>query len=460
MLPNVGGLLGANTVITDPDFNNPIVRVSDVSLNPANRNISITMSTGGSGDENMWNSDSTLFTIGDTGSNAYPMTFDPVTMQAARMYLSNFPATGGLKLANSGSWSFADSNVLFTFDNQLIHRYDFTDRSNPPTNGSNPNCGQAGSGTLCTFYDFTSSPNCLSAGYKVTWLSEGGQSKFPPDQIFAAGFSNAGGQNTGFNIAAYKVGGGCSSLNTKTGVVTGDWGATGNVGISDQFTIHNVKISRDGNWLVVTQAANGCLTTCNTTGVYFWQIGTTNLVSCISRCTGHWTEGTNHFVNGNGTPFGERAIRAFAAADNVTLLIPADCPSCFPAGYTPPNDAHIGWSNADQNDTTPFGQIGQSTTYDGLSKLFPSAWYNEVQAIAVDGSGKVWRFAHTFTSAKSLRFDVAESIGSISQDGRFFMWTSDWMGTLGSENGSSQCTLGGTNGGTGCRGDVFVVKMQ
>src|SRR4029077_8699314 len=94
-LPNVGGLLGANTVINDPDFYNPIVRVSDANFNPKTPNMTIAMSTGGSGDENMWNSDSTLFTIGDTGSNAYPMTFDPVTMQAARMYVSNSPITGG-----------------------------------------------------------------------------------------------------------------------------------------------------------------------------------------------------------------------------------------------------------------------------------------------------------------------------------------------------------------------------
>ena len=70
-------------------------------------------------------------------------------------------------------------------------------------------------------------------------------------------------------------------------------------------------------------------------------------------------------------------------------------------------------------------------------------------------TGQTWRFAHTFDSSSSAFFSVANAIGSISQDGRFFAWASDWMGTLGSTSGASACTLN-----SNCRGDVFVVELK
>jgi hypothetical protein len=81
-------------------------------------------------------------------------------------------------------------------------------------------------------------------------------------------------------------------------------------------------------------------------------------------------------------------------------------------------------------------------------------WYNEIIGIS-PVNGTVWRFAHTYVTAASQRFSTKYAIGSISQDGRFFAFSSDWMGTLGSESGSSSCTVG-----TDCRGDVFVVALQ
>jgi len=429
--PSVGNLLGANTIVTDPDFGNPIVRITDASTNPEAGFINRTYVTASSGsaDENLWNIDSTLFIVQDTGSNAFPYSFDPSTLQPARMYVSSFPATNGLKLTNSGIWSRVSANVLYTFSGTAINKYDFTDRTNPPS-------PQA-------VYDFTSSPNCLPAGFTETWNTIGGVSG--DDAVLGMAYSNAGDQGSGTYVVIYKVGSGCSMLNTQTGQVRGDWGAKGMINIPDRWTIHNVKLSKDGNWLIV--APTFCMSFSCSQGPYFWQIGTTNVTSCGAggSCSGHWTEGYTHWVNDDNSPMANQVIRSFAQATSTRNLT-----SIFPPGIRAPLDQHQSWNNVDPADTLPFF----STTWSTISP-FPAPWYNEIIAVAADGSGKTWRFAHNFITARSQTFDTNNGIGSVSQDGKFFIFSSDWMGSLGSESGTTTCTIG-----SDCRGDVFVVQLN
>ena len=136
--PNVGNLSGANTIVTDPDFGNRIVRITDANTNPEAtfKNRTFVTARSGSADDNLWNVDSTLLIVEDTGSNAYPFSFNPSTMQAARMYVSSFPTTNGLRLSDSGTWSRVSPNVLYTYSGTAISKYDFTDRTNPPSAGT------------------------------------------------------------------------------------------------------------------------------------------------------------------------------------------------------------------------------------------------------------------------------------------------------------------------------------
>jgi hypothetical protein len=174
--PNVGNLTGVNTIVSDPDFGNRIVRITDANENTsANfQNRSFVTASSGSADENIWNLDSTLLIVQDTGARGYPLSFDPSTMQASRMYVRTFPSTDGLTVKGSGSWSRVNPNVLYTEDGATIQKYDFSDRVNPPA----PQL----------LYDFTSSPNCLPAGFTRTWQSRGGVSA--DDTVFAMGYSN------------------------------------------------------------------------------------------------------------------------------------------------------------------------------------------------------------------------------------------------------------------------------
>lgn len=431
--PSVGNLAGANTIVTDPDFGNRIVRITDANTNPAmtNKNITFVTTSSGSADDNLWNIDSTLFTVQDTWADTYVYSFNPTTLQASRLYVSNFPATSGLMLSSSGNWSRSNSNILYTDGGTALYKYDFTDRSNPPS----PQL----------VYDFTSSPNCLPAGFTPTWNTKGGVSG--DDTVFAMAYSNTGDQGTGVYAVVYKVGSGCSVLNTQTGQVSGDWGAQGTINIADRWTIHNVKLSKDGTWLILE--STNCTSSACGQQPYFWQVGTTTVNSCgqggIDSCGGHFTEGYSHWVNNNNSPMSNQVFRAFSQPSTVSNLT-----NSFPPGITPPFDQHQSWNNVDPADALPLFTVTWSTT-----TPFPAPWYNEIIAVAADGSGKTWRFAHDFTTTHSQRFSTAWAIGTISQDGRFFIFSSDWMGNLGSESGAAACTIG-----TDCRGDVFVVELK
>jgi len=310
-----------------------------------------------------------------------------------------------------------------------VNKYDFTDRTNPPS--PQP------------VYDFTSSRNCLPTGFKKTWSTKGGVSG--DDTVFGMAYSNTGNQGTGVYVVVYKTGSGCSVLNTQTGQVGGDWGSKGTISISDRWTIHNVKLSKDGNWMIVV--ATSCLSSACVVSPYFWQIGTTNISSCSDggACSGHFTEGYSHWVNNNNSPISNQVIRAFAQPTSVSFLT-----NSFPPGITTPFDQHQSWNNVDPGDSVPF----LSSTWSTISP-FPAPWYNEIIAVAADGSGKTWRFAHSFITARSQRFSTEYAIGSVSQDGKFFVFSSDWMGKLGSESGTTACTTG-----SDCRGDVFVVELR
>ena len=113
-------------------------------------------------------------------------------------------------------------------------------------------------------------------------------------------------------------------------------------------------------------------------------------------------------------------------------------------------DKHLSWNNVDPSDTAPvclstyrddnLGGIGSPLRVD-------RAWDNEILCVAVgDGKHEVWRFAHTFSTAKNGFWSTPR--GSVSQDGHFFIFTSDWEDTLGT----------GRDGGY--RTDTFIVELK
>jgi hypothetical protein len=232
-VPNVGGLTGAGACVILSDFNLRVCRLTDANLDPSLEDQTHVTTTSGSGDTNLWNTDSHLLVLQGSGGRVYPMAFNPATMHARRLYTPSYPATGGFYARGGGpAWSYANSTLLYFINDSVIESYDFRGYDK----GENPP-------SAVELFDFiagrtgswgTTTTNCLPSSYKATWRSFGMMSKDPADHVFLLGLSQNGGQNTGGDVVAYRVGSGCTYLNTLTGTVTGDWGATGSVTIPDR----------------------------------------------------------------------------------------------------------------------------------------------------------------------------------------------------------------------------------
>jgi len=169
------------------------------------------------------------------------------------------------------------------------------------------------------------------------------------------------------------------------------------------------------------------------------------IVPCLQQCIGHHAMGFSHVLNPseNKHPL-DLLIRPLTNLQNTTRLVPNLQPTPSARYWF---DLHLSWNYFNQTDTAPVCL----STYSPANSGFPgkpldtvSPWENEILCVETDGkNSKVWRFAHTYSTAKNGFWSTPR--GNVSQDGRFFMFTSDWENQL---DGSSHRT------------DVFIVELH
>lgn len=266
------------------------------------------------------------------------------------------------------------------------------------------------------------------------------------------------------------------------------------------FTIHNVKIAKDGSFLVVAHQV--CLTTCaSNLPQQLWMTGT-NTVNTDNGNYGHWSPGDKMLVGegASSQPYWTWNIVKFATP-------PTSNPKCAPTSGTDicllapmPNggsvcakpysnppiqpciinmDGHPSWNTNNPafrstwsipEDQTPVLTSSYSVQWNQGQSMF-GPWINEVHGINTCNTGGLgsascnvngnpsWRFGHTFNTALSSKFSTLNEIGAASSDGRFYFFSSDWQGTLGQNAGTTTGCTGGTDLAS-CRGDVFVMVLQ
>jgi hypothetical protein len=448
-VPNMGGSFGAGTIVTDPAFGSRIVRVTDATTNSA-----VVFDTPSSADHNIWNTKSTLFTLYDIGGASYVFTFNPATLKASPIY-------GGYQIPTATDyWSRTNPNLLYVQSGTVLNKYCFADLvSGVCPSGTAPDLTTPPSlanGRISTIFDFAAGSNCLGASYKSIWHSSGLTPSIG-DAAFGAAFSSVGVQNTGFDAVVYTVGKGCTHINTKTRQVTSDWipGCTGKTpcnwkGTTDSFGLHEMQMTLNPDFIQLGWGS--CLsTTCENRGLpYLFQLSTLTMAVCKTggNCGGHSANGYSHALNESQASFADEiSIRSYSDYNTATDISSI---TQTPLGLLDPFDQHFSWNaDSDAKDTALIftstfstGSAG-SPTYNGIDRDFPSAWYQEIMGINPQ-TGVVSRFAHNFVVGDNQRFPPSAGIGNVSQDGRFYAFSSDWGGTLGTEDGtSSACIPGG-----------------
>jgi len=412
-LPNFGGLLGKNTIQTDPNFLTKMVRLTDASFS-ANRS----MQTADAMQAVLWNTDDTLLLVRNTEAQSFMIQFNPVTMQGSTLPYSY--AKTGL------AFSRVSNNILFTLDGTVLGKTTFAEVSGTWVLVLNEK--------ICDFKDI------LPAGFKVKWTSSFIGSI--DDSQFSVGFSE-GEQGTAFTVCVYRVGSGFRMLNTQTGAVTGQWGTVGTAVLKSPtmkipFTLHEVYTTPNNNYVMLTPFDE------KTSTQFVWNVE--GLAIQDNELGGHEAHGMITMYSG-GPGGGQLAYGAYVTPTIHKDVVPAaNLPASKGQKYV--GDRHFEFGKVNAADDGIIWSTGVSVN------PYVSAWQSELIGYSTV-TGSVYRACHTFNSNRSTEFIVANALAVGSQTGKFVAFTSDMMGNLGATTGSPKGILG-----KDARGDVFVANVE
>jgi len=398
-LPKLGP---AGFAFQDPTFHCPLLRVSDEKTIEG-RSI-VTPATAFS---NPWNADSTLFCVLADGVRNIPFRFDPKTMTASR--IEGLPMLP--EMFNEITFSRHDPTICFGKDRNRegITKFDFS------------------TGKSVDFIDVG----------KLTGLEIGylGTLSISANDVLALIFGGPGQDASPYVLLydlktnKYRV------WNTKEATVDGKA-----VADAPHFTQHSGLIDLSGRYFVTLGPG--------VHGPIVWDTTTDQIYPVTAQNEGHYALGFGQMVN-CARPWTFRPALDAKSVDNVKHLVEQPAGDPYFA-----YDSHASWTNAQPDAQVPVLVSSYHIEESGDPKC---VWGDEIIALATDGSGKVWRFAHsrstvhtrgqTPTDSKGYNFWDCPR-GNVSQDGRFFMFTSNWEETLGKD---AQGRV---------REDAFIVKLE
>lgn len=400
-VPAMGAAEGLGNSVTDPDFQTRIYRLTDINTvrdarYPTQQDWH--MNCGGWGAWRVSNLDSTKLFVCQNGGRALLLPFDPSSGKAGRA--QQLPSgIGGYP-----EWSRTEKDVAFGLapsrDPQIV-KLDF---SSPAAR-------------VTPVVDLTKIPNCAQ---EFAGASKWKELSFSWDDTTFALAVSTGIQDSAHMVYVWSAKTGCQAYDTEAGTV----GGSPVTGTSDHYLVHSVQISGDGKIVAITPRVDDRFR-------HFWHVGTSEVDAAESDVNyGHFALGYDSFLNTAGHSSDRTwcklgmAIRPFTALKTADYVLSAkQCANTLTAG-----DSHVSWNNDDQSDRQPFATSAVTTP---LGAPVTAPWQDEILVFTLDGI--VHREAHTFNSGQSKFFACQNAIGSISQDGKWFFFSSDWEMTLGKD---------------------------
>ena len=239
-------------------------------------------------------------------------------------------------------------------------------------------------------------------------------------------------QDTNYLVYVYDRGKGCRWYNAETGEIGGQWGTKGTIAISERYLIHDARINKSGRFIELIRSGapvRGVTQPPNPAPAFIWNVDTLEVAPCGPKgCKGHHALGYTHLLNPSEQEHPmDLWIRPLNQLEATSALIKPLPPV---QGWY---DLHISWNNVDADDSNPaclstYRRDNPNTP--GTPPKVVGPWENEIVCVETDRKdSKIWRFAHTYSTAQNGFWSSPR--GNISQDGRFYMFTSDWEDQLG-----------------------------
>jgi hypothetical protein len=400
----------AGSIVTDPVFGSRILRVTDEKTDTVKPGRPLYSPS--SAEQNTWNKTSTMFYVTTAGGSFLLFHFDPSTMKA------RVAETPRLRWGPEPQFSFAQDNIIYGLQHQdlAIEQYD-TSSGKVRVVNKPADCLKLRPGSSGSVISVSADDNRF-----MTTIGPG--------------------QDKNYLVYVYERNHGCRWYNPETGEIGGDWGPKGTVSVPDRFLVHNARMAKSGKFVYVTRGTN------KSPGHRWvvWQLDTLNVSVCEKACSGHHVMGYSHIVGSSGFNHPMEVLsRPLDHLEDSKSIITG-----LQQGKKEWYDSHFSWNNVDPDDTAPVcysTYLPNNSASAGTAPMVTGPWENEIDCAETDGKDlKVWRFAHTYSSAKNGFWSTPR--GNVSQDGRFFEFTSDWENLLGT----------GPNGKN--RMDVFIVELK
>ncbi len=446
-----GALVGAGYTLTPPDFpTTPVCRLTDNSLFPTD---GWTTSNDTSSEVNDFSLLKDFITLGKSGNVQYLFALNASACTATLASAFTPPGTGSTGTGKSGaSWfSYTQPHILYhghpclistegagcVANNDLsINQYDVTSCEGAGITTCNPTPSvTVDVASACGVPALNGSVNSGTEWSEGISVDGSSQWYFGP----ASTTADQGSPGDVWAIAWYSPTDSCYAWNTSTGVWSLNGTAQGTVTTSARLSLHNLRGTKGNGWVRLVPEGGTCAgTDCTANGgisELFWQPTTgTVVVNAVDlgggNQGGHAAEGYNLWVSKiNGSVDVNGLFTHTMAIANPYSSLPAAYPS-----PEQPNGAHISWANDNTSDTAPYAAL-----FEIDSSTFPVTypWDNELLLVATDGSGIVWRAAHTYSSASEF------VPGSIAQDGSLLAWTTSWNGMVGCTDGITNLCING-----------------
>jgi hypothetical protein len=407
-----------NVPFVDPDFGSRMIRVTDEASNF--KQPGSFLRTEGSGNANVWSADTRKFYVVTKGGSALVYSFNPSTLSVGSLPAATPGRPLLLPLRTGGSFSFKDPDLIYgTTDASVlkISSYRFS------------------TGVTSTIIDTTT---CgvqppLIPGPRVR--SDDDVTPSLDDRRISISEGGPSFDKHMF-VIVYDKSLGCRWYNTQTGQIGGQWGSAGGASIPDTFLIGHAYLSRSGDYVRIGSTVFGW---------YVWDVATLNVTPCRNfsdlRCFGYTAMGYNSVIQNRGfiDPM-DTVKRPFS---NIAHVMPLIWP--LPTENDWEQEKHFTWNNVDVNDSVPV--CGSTHNYDGDTSI-EHPFDGEIFCIETDGvASTVWRFAHNRATYIAPFFQT-QPLGSVSMDGQFFLFTSNWDNQLGKDNDGQP------------RSDVFILKLD
>lgn len=428
----------AGSTLTDATFGTTLVRVTDALTRPGKPGRSFRTPSGTH--QHAWSALGSYFYVTSNDGTIIPYAFDGRTGQASRIQPSLTGAGGmTLKFFNEAQFSYVNDHQIYATYNgsgatlRTIDQYDFS------------------TATYSRLLDL----DAVAPGLAGTYVGGIASSAGPVERLMA--FFGGTGQDRHHYLVVLEKNAPERRRLLDTTASTLD-GVTTPTALG--FKLHHATIDRSGRFVLLYPTSPDLAAPRLAAHVYVWDTETDAItpIDAPANPNGHDSPGYGALVNQDcctttkwdAAQWQSRSLAAPLSPRD--LILPILAPkSIFLAD-------HPAWQNARPDTSVPF--FSALYRY-GANTTEWRAWDDEIVAIQTDVapgvSATVWRLAHH-------RSDVAHDTDSsrinfwytprpsVSPDGRWVLFTSNWEKTLGADTAPEP--------GGAFRQDVFVLRAR